>query len=126
MGVVGPLSGLQFRAMECVFCRIAKGEEKARVVYESEKVIAFHTIRPEADVHILVIPKEHYERLDEIEDEQTAYELFKAIREVARMFNLDSFRVVNKNGASVGQTVMHVHIHVLSGNLPNRLLPGSE
>ncbi len=112
--------------MECVFCRIARGEEKARVVYESEKVIAFHTIRPEADVHILVIPKEHYEKIEEIDDEQTSHELFKAIREVAGMFNMASFRVVNKNGRSVGQTVMHVHIHVLSGNLPHRLFPGAE
>ncbi|NPB02971.1 MAG: HIT domain-containing protein [Thermotogae bacterium] len=109
--------------MECVFCRIAKGEEKARIIYESEKVLAFPTIRPEAEVHILVIPKEHYERIDEIDDPQTAYELFKAIREVARMYDLKAFRVVNKNGASVGQTVMHVHIHVLSGKLPHRLIP---
>jgi len=112
--------------MECVFCRIAKGEERARVVYESEKVIAFHTIRPEADIHILVIPKDHYEKIEEIDDGQTAYELFKAVREVAKKFNMGSFRVVNKNGRSVGQTVMHVHIHVLSGNLPHRLFPGSE
>ncbi len=111
---------------ECVFCKIGRGEEEARVVYESEKVVAFHTIRPEARVHILVIPKEHYERIDEIEDEQTAYEIFKAIREVAKKFNMDSFRVVNKNGPSVGQTVMHVHLHVLSGDLPHRLYPGSE
>ncbi|NPA80632.1 MAG: HIT domain-containing protein [Thermotogae bacterium] len=109
--------------MDCVFCRIARGEEPADVVHETERVIVFRTIRPEADFHVLVVPKEHYERIDEIDDPQTAYELFKAIRDVAHKFNLKAFRVVNKNGRSVGQTVMHVHIHVLSGNLPHRIVP---
>lgn len=93
------------------------------MVYESDRVLAFYTLVPEADVHVLVIPKEHYVRIHEIDDPQTAYELFKAVREVARMHGLESFRIVNKNGHSAGQRVAHVHIHVLGGDLPKRVLP---
>jgi histidine triad (HIT) family protein len=108
--------------MNCVFCKIVRGEESARKVYEDEKVLAFYTIAPEANFHVLVIPKEHFERFDEL-DGETAYYLLQAVAKIARSFNLDHFRVVNKNGFSAGQRVPHLHIHILSGNLPKGIIP---
>ena len=106
----------------CVFCRIVKGEESARKVYEDEKVLAFYTIVPEAKFHVLVIPKAHFERFDEL-DGETAYHLMSSIPKIARTFNLDHFRIVNKNGFSAGQRVPHLHIHILSGDLPKGIIP---
>jgi len=107
---------------ECVFCKIVRGEESARKVYEDDKVLAFYTIVPEAKFHVLVIPKGHFERFEEL-DGETAYSLLSAISKVAELFKLDHFRIVNKNGFSAGQRVPHLHIHVLSGDLPKRIIP---
>ncbi len=106
----------------CIFCKIVSGEEEARKVYEDEKVLSFYTIVPEAKIHVLVIPKQHFERFEEL-DEETVYYLLRAISKVAKLFNLDHFKLVNKNGFSAGQRVPHLHIHVLSGDLPKRIIP---
>ncbi len=108
--------------MECVFCKIVEGKEPAKKVYENERVVAFHTIVPEADFHVLVIPKRHVVKLHELDDE-TAFHLLSAIHGIAKKENLQHFRIVNKNGSSAGQRVPHLHIHILSGNLPLSILP---
>lgn len=109
--------------MRCVFCDIVEGKENARKVYENDKVLAFHTIVPEADFHILLIPKKHYEYFHEL-DEETAHALFEAIPYIVKENSLSHFRIVNKNGYDAGQRVPHLHIHILSGNIPKSILPG--
>lgn len=109
--------------MDCIFCKIVEGKEPARKVYEDDKVLVFHTLVPEAKTHLLLIPKKHFVRFDEL-DVETAYALFNTIPKVVKMLNLDHFRIVNKNGYGAGQRVPHLHIHILSGNLPKTILPG--
>lgn len=99
----------------CIFCKIAKKEEKAYVIYENEKVIAFLDINPLSKGHTLVIPKEHYENLLEVPNE-VAEDLLKAIKVVCeklRVFNPDGFNVISNIGRQAGQVIMHAHIHVI-------------
>ncbi len=99
----------------CAFCRIARGEEKAYVVYEDEHVIAFLDINPISEGHILVAPKRHYERLscmpsDELE--ALARGLQRVLVMVERGLSRD-YNVVVNTGRGAGQVVMHVHVHVV-------------
>lgn len=104
--------------MGCVFCDIVAGKIPARKIYENEDVLAFYDSNPQAPVHFLVIFKQHIENVAKLEGEQFSLvgEVFKAISKVAEQLNLSSgFRVVNNCGEKAGQTVKHVHFHVLSG-----------
>ncbi|WP_124727834.1 histidine triad nucleotide-binding protein [Staphylospora marina] len=102
---------------DCIFCRIVEGKIPARKVYEDEHVLAFHDIAPQAPVHVLVIPKVHVRSIMELEDEGLAGKIVTGIRNVARELNLDEkgFRVVNNMGQDGGQTVFHIHFHLLGG-----------
>ncbi len=103
---------------DCVFCRIVKGEIPANVVYEDDLLIAFHDLNPQAPVHLLIIPKEHITDATTIEDCQQAAvgRLLQASALVAKKMQLDGgFRLVTNVGADAGQTVMHLHIHLLGG-----------
>ncbi len=105
--------------MGCVFCRIIAGELPARKVYEDEAFVAFHDIRPKAPVHVLVVPKEHVERLsdypDSEEGERKLGALFRTAGRVARGLGLEGYRVQVNVGAKGGQEVFHVHVHVMGG-----------
>lgn len=98
----------------CIFCRIIKKEVKSEIVYEDENTIAIRDIYPQAPIHILVIPKTHIPTIVEI-DEKTSISIFNAIKEVSRLLNLSSFRVVNNFGPDAFQTIYHVHFHILAG-----------
>ena len=102
----------------CLFCRIAKGELPADVVLEREDVLAFRDINPQAPTHVLVIPREHitsWATLDERHDRLLA-SLVGAVNEVARQEGVaGGFRVVSNVGPSAGQSVEHLHLHVLGG-----------
>lgn len=103
---------------ECVFCRIAAGEISAARVTEGERWIAFRDIDPKAPVHVLVIPREHVESLDALEGGHTelAGELLRAAAEVARLEGVTGgYRVVANVGPDAGQSVFHLHLHVLGG-----------
>ena len=101
---------------DCIFCRIADHEIPATVVYEDDLVIAFDDLNPQAPVHTLVIPKEHYRDIADGVPAQTLAAMTRAISEVARIKGLDNgFRVISNKGAAAGQTVMHFHMHVLGG-----------
>jgi len=102
---------------DCVFCRIAQGEAPASIVYQDEGVVAFRDRNPQAPVHVLVIPREHYASLMELpEDGKLLERLLLAIKEVARATGIQGgFRSVVNCGARGGQTVGHLHIHVLGG-----------
>ncbi|TGK12415.1 histidine triad nucleotide-binding protein [Leptospira fletcheri] len=103
----------------CLFCRIIRKEIPAKIAYEDETILAFHDISPQAPVHVLVIPKKHYVSLDELgeEEKNLAGELLFRIRELARSLGLapNGYRVVNNRGPQGGQTVFHLHFHLLGG-----------
>lgn len=103
--------------MDCIFCKIIKGEIPTNKVYEDETVIAFNDIEPQAPVHILIIPKEHIASAAEINESNStliAY-VFEVAAKIAKEKNLDGFRIVNNCGDSAGQTVKHIHFHLMSG-----------
>ena len=103
----------------CLFCRIMSGEIPARKAYEDDDVFAFHDINPQAPVHMLVIPRRHIASLDDVTDE-TAGLLTKVVTRTAQLardlqLNADGYRVVTNTGAAAGQTVFHIHVHLLGG-----------
>jgi len=101
---------------DCVFCRIAAKELPAKLVYEDEAVVAFPDLNPRAPFHVLVVPRRHVERLADLDDEALAGKLTLAAARVARQAGQgDGFRVVVNNGAGAGQSVFHLHLHVLGG-----------
>ncbi len=104
---------------DCLFCKIVKGEIHSTKVYEDEFVYAFKDINPEAPVHILVIPKKHIESINKIEkeDEELIGKIFTTIKKVAKDQGIaeSGYRVVSNCGKDAGQTVMHLHFHILGG-----------
>ena len=112
--------------MDCLFCKIANGEIPSNKVYEDEKILAFRDIAPQADVHVLVIPKEHKaSSANDINAEncEIVGYIFAKIPEIAKLAGVDSYRVINNCGDKAGQTVKHIHFHVLSGdNLSEKLV----
>lgn len=102
--------------MDCIFCKIANHEIPSTIVYEDDKVVAFDDLNPQAPVHTLVIPKEHYENIIDGVPGDVLEAMTYAIGEVAKIKGLDKgFRVIANTGAAAGQTVMHFHMHVLGG-----------
>lgn len=103
--------------MNCIFCKIINGEIPSKKLYEDDKVIAFHDISPEAPVHFLVIPKEHIESANELNDENSDIiaHIFIVINKLVRELNISEtgYRIVNNCGKDGGQTVNHIHFHVL-------------
>jgi histidine triad (HIT) family protein len=104
---------------KCLFCRIAHGEITARKVYEDDDVVAFHDINPQAPTHVLVIPRRHIPALDDLTEADAATigtTLVRAAR-IAHDLQLasDGYRMVINNGEAAGQTVFHIHVHVLGG-----------
>lgn len=103
---------------DCLFCKIAAGEIPSTKVYEDEKVLAFRDINPQAPVHILVIPKQHISSAADINSDNASAvaDCFQAIGEIARQEKLDSgFRIISNVGEDAGQTVKHLHFHILAG-----------
>ena len=104
--------------MDCLFCKIIEGEIPSQCLYEDDKVYVFKDIDPQAPVHFLVIPKKHIDSLDAMEDEDSELigYVFKKIRDLAKEEGLkDGYRVVNNIGEDGGQSVKHMHFHVLGG-----------
>lgn len=103
---------------DCVFCKIINGEIPSNKVYEDERIIAIHDLSPQAPVHVLFIPKEHIccaDALDETNADVVAH-IFSKIPVIAKELGLSGgYRVVNNCGADGGQTVMHLHFHLLGG-----------
>lgn len=104
--------------MDCLFCKIVNGDIPAEKVYEDDKVLAFKDINPAAPVHILVIPKQHISSVAEITKENSSVisHIFEVIAKLAQEFKLkDGYRVVTNSGEQAGQTVLHLHFHILGG-----------
>lgn len=104
--------------MDCVFCKIAAGEIPSKKVYEDDKVLAFYDLDPQAPVHILIIPKEHIASAAEItpENSSVVVHIYEVAAKLAAEQHLDDgFRIVCNAGKDGGQTVPHLHFHLLGG-----------
>lgn len=104
-------------AADCIFCKIVAGEIPATLVKRTDRLVAFRDVSPQAPVHVLVIPTEHLASLGEVQDGRVLGEMLMLARDIARDEKIaeDGYRVVlntNKNG---GQTVFHLHLHLLGG-----------
>jgi len=103
---------------DSIFCRIAAGEVPARIVRRDENLVAFHDLAPVAPTHVLVVPRRHLASLDATDtgDRELLGALAEAAREIARELGVaDGYRVVVNNGASAGQSVFHLHLHLIGG-----------
>ncbi|HEV2351010.1 MAG TPA: histidine triad nucleotide-binding protein [Terriglobia bacterium] len=106
---------------DCIFCRIANHQIPAKIVFEDETVIAFQDLNPQAPVHLLVIPRKHLPSLKEAapEDEAMLGHLLAVSARLAREREIDSkgYRTVINNGSWGGQTVFHLHVHLMGGRV---------
>ena len=104
--------------MDCLFCKIAAGEIPSNKVYEDAEILAFHDIAPQAPVHVLVIPKEHIPSVDGVnaENADLVAHIFTKIPKIAASLGLTGgYRVISNCGDDAGQTVKHLHYHILGG-----------
>lgn len=103
----------------CIFCKIVNKEIPSKIVFEDEDVLAFHDLNPQAPTHVLVIPKRHIAGIGQAvpEDEIILGRLLLAAKRVAEVTGIaeSGFRTVINSGANAGQTVFHLHVHVLGG-----------
>ena len=106
---------------DCIFCKIAEKVIASEIVYEDAKVMAFNDINPQAPVHVVVIPKQHIETLDDVQDTVVYQDIFQAIDKVTEIKELkqNGYRVVANCKKDGGQDVFHIHFHVLGGRHMN-------
>ena len=112
--------------MDCIFCKIIKGEIPSKKVYEDDMIFAFYDINPSAKVHVLVIPKVHISSMDGVTPENSVYvqHIFEKIPAIAKEAGaLGGYRVISNCGADAAQSVPHLHFHILGGEpLPERIV----
>lgn len=105
--------------MDCLFCKIIKGEIPSKKVYENEYVYAFYDVNPAAPVHVLVVPRVHIESVNAIDDKTSEYVkyVFEAIPKITETLGIkeDGYRVITNIGENGGQTVKHLHFHIIGG-----------
>lgn len=99
----------------CIFCKIAGGEIPKEFLFEDDRVVAFKDLHPQAPVHILVIPREHYHSIKEIRDEALVGHMFTAAKKAAEKLAVTDYRLVINTGPQAGQSVFHLHLHLLGG-----------
>ncbi len=105
--------------MDCIFCKIIKGEIPAKLIYQDDDIVAFRDINPQAPTHVLIIPKKHIERISDI-TEQDANLIGKLVlvgKKIAQDEGItdSGFRLVFNNNKDAGQAVFHIHLHLLGG-----------
>ncbi|MCH5314318.1 MAG: histidine triad nucleotide-binding protein [Eubacterium sp.] len=101
----------------CIFCEIVAGNIPSTKVYEDDMILAFKDINPVAPIHIIVVPKEHIDSANSVNTGNSKYvaRIFEKIPEIAKSQGIDSYRVINNCGENAGQTVMHLHFHIVGG-----------
>lgn len=116
--------------MDCLFCKIINGEIPSNKVYEDETIFAFRDIAPEAPCHVLVIPKTHIASVDEVTPENSAVvaHIFECIPKIAELGGAaNGYRVITNCGHDAGQSVHHLHFHVIGGKeLPLHVFPEND
>lgn len=102
---------------DCIFCKIVNGDIPSEIVYSDENVVAFRDVNPQAPVHVLVIPKKHYASATAVEDISVWSNLMSSAVKIAEQLELDDngYRMVINTGEQGGQTVPHLHLHLLAG-----------
>ncbi|MCH5304446.1 MAG: histidine triad nucleotide-binding protein [Ruminococcus sp.] len=103
---------------DCIFCKIVDGSIPSKKVYEDDKMVAFYDLEPQAPVHIVMIPKTHIASANELDEHNSpaVAHIFSKVPEIAKSLGLNGgYRVVNNCGADAGQTVFHIHFHLLGG-----------
>ena len=104
---------------ECLFCKIVSGDINADIVYEDDNVLAFRDINPQAPTHVLIIPRKHIATINDLEDADAGAvgALYLAARDIAKQFGIaeDGYRVAMNCNQAAGQTVFHLHLHLLGG-----------
>ena len=111
------------KGKDCLFCRIVDGDIPAEVIYESDTALAFRDINPQAPTHVLIIPRRHISTINDLDatDEELVGSLFTAAKDVAQQEGLveGGYRTVMNCGEGAGQSVFHIHLHILGGRLMN-------
>ena len=103
---------------DCIFCKIINGEIPSRKVYEDDKILVFHDINPAAPVHVICVPKIHIDSLNEINNDNIEYvtHILEKIPELAKSLGTyEGYRTIINTGADGGQTVNHLHVHIIGG-----------
>lgn len=104
---------------DCIFCKIINGEIPSKKVYEDEYIFAFEDINPQAPKHVLVVPKDHICCANEINEKNSKYvsHIFEKVGEIAKLMGINEtgYRIINNCGKEAGQTVFHLHFHILGG-----------
>ena len=103
---------------DCIFCKIIAGDFNTDFVYEDDYVVAFDDINPQKPVHTLIVPREHVINLEDNPSPELLAQLFSAVSKVAKIKGVSNtgYRIVQNNGSAAGQTVFHLHVHLLGGN----------
>lgn len=104
--------------MDCIFCKIARNEIPSKKLYEDDEIVAFNDLEPQAPVHVLIIPKAHISSANEItaENSEIVGKIFMVATKIAKEQGLEKgYRIVNNCGEDGGQTVRHLHFHLLGG-----------
>lgn len=108
--------------MDCIFCKIAQNEISSKKIYEDEDIVAFNDLEPQAPVHVLIIPKKHIQSANQIEsgDSNLIGKIFIVASKIAEDLGLkNGYRIVNNCGEDGGQTVQHLHFHLIGGRKMN-------
>lgn len=102
---------------DCIFCKIANGEIQAQIIYQDEDVVGFKDLNPQAPSHILIIPIKHIENLADAKEEDVLLlgKIQLAAAKIAKELGLKDFRLVANNGKGAGQSVFHLHYHLMGG-----------
>lgn len=104
--------------MDCIFCKIIKKEIPSKIIYEDDKILAFNDLNPIAPVHALIIPKEHISSVNDINSKNSEIVgyIFSVIPKIAEKLDLnDGYRIINNCGENGGQSVKHIHFHLVGG-----------
>ena len=99
---------------DCIFCKIASGEIKSNFVYENDNFFVIKDLHPKANTHLLVIPKEHADSLNEFNGEKYGTDLICTIQDVTKKLGIKSYKTQINTGSDAGQEVFHLHVHILS------------
>ncbi len=102
---------------DCIFCKIINGDFGTEFVYENESAVVFKDINPQADTHLLVVPRLHVESLNGLNDKNLLGELMLTVKAVTEKLGIKSYKTLINTGKEAGQEVFHLHIHILAGRI---------
>ena len=102
---------------DCIFCKIINGDFGTEFVYENESAVVFKDINPQAETHLLLVPRLHVESLNELDDANLLGELMMTVKDVTKKLGIKSYKTLINTGKDAGQEVFHLHIHILAGRI---------